>query len=650
MDSQETKQSRLPLQLILGIAIGGIVTAAVIVGVSSLTQDRGSFSDDGRSIVSNEEFMGAPSEQGSVGALPLKGSHDDGPLGTLLRHQGNFGLSVALHNTLASAGEKELLSLLEQSVAIEHTSRRQLVQGTIFRRYASLDPKSAVKQVSNMPRLQHGDLLGTVFGEWALSHLDDAVASAKRLDGFGKLAALRGILESRDDLSDAVRIEIGRQLGNERVAQNIVTQSNLSEAIKNPESAWATLIGDDLLDTAQTGTLIQVAEAWVEKDGMSVLGKISDTLTDWTSKTSVLSAVIHKLVQADAQSVFDFVRTMENDTHNTVIMNVVNAWARLDPEAALAAVQSVDSKSLRNSLVHSIASTWGRSNPRDVLDNLDLLPENARDAAMSSAITALAQTAPEEAANLMANMDGGEYQLMTAFQVMSVWANKDPLAALEWVLNDPEIEDQRTALLPSILYQVASRDPQLAFDIALQQPIGENQIGLEAQVLSNIAYSDIEKALALLSQVREGPTLAYALNSVGGALVRSGDIDEAWMLAQRLSDSQREAYYQSVVSSWASHDATDLYESIDSLPSDEIKSFAAMRLISFNKWSKSLDDDQVNHAKSFLNERDANSVEQISQGVGHRIGTEFIHFGGVGGAAVSGTVIYADAVESEDSD
>ncbi len=648
MDSQETKPFRLSFQFMMGLGIGGGAMLGVFVANSMFTGS--SFSDDGRSIVSNEEFIGAPSEQGSVGASPLKGTHDDGPMGTLLRHQGNFGLSVALHNTLASAGQKELLSLLEQSIAIEHTSRRQLVQGTIFRRYASLDPKSAVKQVSNLPRLQHGDLLATVFGEWALTHLDDAIANAKRLDGFGKLAALRGILESRDDLSDAVRIEIGRQLGNARVAQNIVTQSNLSEAIEDPESAWDTLIGDDLLDTAQTGTLIQVAEAWVEEDGMSVLGKISNTLTDWTSKTSVLSAVIHKLVQADAQSAFDFVRTMENDTHNTVIMNVVSAWARLDPEAALAAVQSVDSKSLRNSLVHSIASTWGRSNPREVLDSLDLLPENARDAAMSSALTALAQTAPEEAANLMANMDGGEYQLMTAFQVMSVWANKDPLAALEWVLNNPDVEDQRTTLLPSILYQVASRDPQLAFDIALQQPIGENQIGLEAQVLSNIAYSDIEKALALLSQVREGPTLAYALNSVGGALVRSGDIDEAWVLANRLSNSQREAYYQSVVSTWASHDASELYESIDGLPSDELKSFAAMRLISFNKWSKSLDEDQVNHAKSYLNERDANSVEQISQGMGHRIGTEFIHFGGVGGAAVSGAVIYTDAVESEDSE
>ena len=647
MNSQEANKSRLPLQLLLGIAIGGIATAAVTFGVSSLTKDNSSFSGDELSIATHWESDDTPSSPDGAGASSMKRSLDEGPLGSLLQHQGNFGLSVALHNTLASAGETELLSLLEQSTAIEHASRRQLVQGTIFRRYASLDPKNAIKQVSNMPRLQHGDLLAIVFGEWALSQLDDALASAKRLDGFGKLAALRGILESRDDLSDAVRVEIGRQLGNERVAQNIVTQSNISEAIKDPESAWTTLIEDDLLDTAQTGTLIQVAEAWIEKDGMSVLGKINDTLSDWTSKTSVLAAVVHNLVQADAQAVFDFVRTMENDTHNTVITNVVNAWARLDPEAALAAVLSVESKSLRASLENSIASSWGRTNPREALENLDLLPENARDAARSSAITALAQTSPEEAANLMAGMDGGEYQLMTAFQVMSVWANKDPIAALEWTLNNPEVEDLRTSLLPSILYQVASRNPQLAFDIALQQPVGENQIGLEAQVIANIAYSNIEKALALLSQVREGPTLAYALNSVGSALVRSGDIDEAWMLAQRLSESQREAYYQSVVSAWASHDATELYESIDKLPSDEIKSLAAMRLISFNKWSRQLDEDQVNRAKTYLNERDANSIEQMSQGVGYRLGSEFVH---VSGAAVSGAAIYVDAAEPEDSE
>ena len=266
---------------------------------------------------------------------------------------------------------------------------------------------------------------------------------------------------------------------------------------------------------------------------------------------------------------------------------------------------------------------------------------------MSSAISALAQTAPEEAANLMANMDGGEYRLMTAFQVMSVWANKDPIAAMEWALNNPDIEDVRASLLPSILYQVAARNPQLAFDIALQQPIEENQIGLEAQVIANIALADLEKALALLSQVREGPTMAYALNSVGSALVRNGDIDEAWILAQRLSKPQRESYYQSVVSAWALHDASELYESIDSLPSDEIKSYAATRLISFNSWSHDLDDDQVNHAKTYLNERDAKSIEQISQGVGYRVGAEFMH---LGRGVVSGADTYVEATEEEDSD
>ena len=623
MDSKIPRQNRVPTQLLLGIAIGGVATAVVIVGVSSLTRDKSSSLDNGPSIAKNGETVDVFSNADSVDTFQTNGSSDEGYLADLLSYQSNFHLSLNLHKELENTNEEQLQSLLEESQSMEQNSRKQLVQQAIFRRYASLDPRRAVKQVSRMPGIQQADLLATVFGEWALSHLDDAVAGAKQLDGLRRVAALRGILESRDDLSDALRIGIGRQLGNELVAQNILTQSNISDAIKDPETAWDTLIGDDVLDTAQTGRFIQIAEAWIVKDGMSVLARINDTLTDKTSKTSVLTTVIHKLVQADARAVFDFARTVENDARNSLIVNVVNAWARLDPEAALAAVQSVESKSLRTLLEHRIAASWGSTSPREVLENLDLLPESAQDSAKSSAIASLAQIAPEEAANLMAGMDGSQQRLMTAFQVLSEWANSDPLAALEWTLNNPEVEDLQTTLLPSILYQVASKDPQIAFDIARQQPLGENGVGLEGQVLSNIALMDIDKALALLAQVREGPTLSYAVSSVGRALLRIDDVDEAWGLAQQLPESQRLDYYQTIVDSWAASDGTELYESIDSLPSDEIKSYAALMLISFNKWSRYLDKDEVNEVRTYLNEQDTEKVETFTQVTGIRKGAEF---------------------------
>lgn len=623
MDSQEAKQSRLPFQLLLGIAIGGVATAIVTLGVLSLTSENGSSPHYERSMAISGESLDATSNIDTFGNSPFKESRDEGHLRSLLRHQGNFDLSLALHIALKNVNENQLQNPLEESHLIEHPSRRQHVQEVIFRRYASLAPKSAVKQVLINPKLQHEDLLKTVFGEWALTHLDNAITSAKQLDGFATIVALRGILESRDDLSDAVRIEIGRQLGNELVAQNILTQSNLSEAIKDPKSVWDTLIGDDVLDMAQTGTFIQVAEAWIALDGMSVMGKINNTLTDKTTNSSVLTTLIHKLVRADAQAVFDFARTMENDARNNVIVSVVNAWARLDPEAALLAVQSVESKSLRTSLENRIAASWGSTDPRGVLENLDLLPENAQDLAVSSAISSLAHTAPEEAANLMASMDGSEQRLRTAFDVLSVWANKDPTAALEWTLNNPEVEDLKTTLLPSILYRVANKDPQIAFDIARQQPLGEYGVGLEGQVLANIAFKDIDKGLALLSQVREGPTLNYAVSSVGRAMLRMGDISEIWGLAQKLPESNRQDYYQSVVDSWAARDGTELYESLDRLPSDEIKSYAALKLISFNEWSRYLDKDEVNQARTYLNEQDAEKIEASTHLTGRRVGAEF---------------------------
>jgi hypothetical protein len=540
-----------------------------------------------------------------------------------LSQQGSFALSLALHKALEDTNEAQLQILLEESELMVQGSRKQLVQEVIFRRYTLLNPKNAVKRVSSMPGLQQANLLSTVFGEWALSHLEDAVTNAKQLDGLRKVAALRGIFESRYDLSDAVRIEIGRQLGNEHVAKNMITQSSISDALEDPASTWNTLIEDDLLDTAQTGALIQVAEAWITKDGMRVLGEISATLADNTSRTVVLTTVIHSLVQADAQAVFDFAQTMENDPQSIVLANVVNAWGRLDPEAVLAAVQSVESKNLRSSLEDRIASAWGSTNPREVLENLDLLPENTQDTAMSSAIASLAQTAPDEAANLMAGMDGSEQRLKTAFEVLSVWANKDPTAALEWTLNNPEIEDLKTTVLPSILHQVANKDPQTAFDIARQQPLGENGVGLEGQVLSNIALRDIDKALALLSQVREGLTLNYATSSIGRAMLRIGEVANVWGLAQELPESQRQDYYQTIVDSWAARDGTELYKSIDGLPSDEIKSYAALKLISFNGWSRYMDKEEVNDVRTYLSDKDSEKVETFTQMTGRRIGAEF---------------------------
>ena len=84
MDSQETKQTRLPLQLILGIAIGGIVTAAIVVGVSSLTRDKGSFSDDGRSLATNGGFRRCSQQRRQYWYLAIKGIRRRRTLGDYL--------------------------------------------------------------------------------------------------------------------------------------------------------------------------------------------------------------------------------------------------------------------------------------------------------------------------------------------------------------------------------------------------------------------------------------------------------------------------------------------------------------------------------------------------------------------------------------
>lgn len=100
MDSQVAKQSRLPLQFLLGIAVGGVAAAAVILGGLYLAHGKDLWFNDGRSVATNGEIVDAFSKADSVDASRLKRSGDDGHLEDLLSHLGNFGLSLALHEAL----------------------------------------------------------------------------------------------------------------------------------------------------------------------------------------------------------------------------------------------------------------------------------------------------------------------------------------------------------------------------------------------------------------------------------------------------------------------------------------------------------------------------------------------------------------------
>ncbi len=521
-----------------------------------------------------------------------------------------FAQQVALYGLLQDANESKLAKLVEQSTEISPTSLQYSTQHAIFQRLASIDPRKALASVEKVPAHRHGSVISAIFAEWSHNSLDDAIAGAAKLDESKKTAALGGIMQSRDDLSDDLRRGIARQLGNEQYALDLIAQSQLSTVSGDPKATWNILVNDDQQDMAQVVMLVETAQAWYEEGGFGALLSMQDSLRDWTTRHIVLGSTIHRMSHDELESAFDKAVVNDQGGRWSIANIVTQAWVAVDPERAFAAVSTLDSGEVKQRLLETVVREWANDDPHVVLERLKELPDNVQRMAQEGAIISIARDDPVEASQLLSNVEGNRARSNIAWNLTSIWVNDDIHAALNWVLTDPVVANMRQQLLGQVLYQLAEVNPQLAFDTALNQPVSENREGLESTVIAYLARTNLQQALDMLSKVRDGRTKVAAYGNVGNELVRQGDVSQALKLAQEFVEPNKTQYLQSIVNTWSRMDPDNLLESMDRLPSSEVQSRAAMTLIASNWRGRRLTDEQLAHAKSFLNEQDAQLVER----------------------------------------
>ncbi len=521
-----------------------------------------------------------------------------------------FERSRALHELVSRADEVTLISFIQQSNEIELDSLRRLTQETIFGKFAAINPEQALIHGKELMRFDREAIVSRIFEEWAVTDLDEAVANAISLSGAIKTASLRGILMARDDLSETVRREIARSADNEQLAIDMISRSNVQRVIDSPQLAWQSLLSDNSSDRDQVSLFVKVAQAWLEVDGIGALEEISDSLTDRQTRNQVLRPILNQLVASDAHNAFDFALSMSSDKDHMLISSLVARWASLEPAVAFEAVSAVESFSLRSTLQSSVVYRWATDRPREVLDDLDGFPIELMDQAQNTALVSIANGAPEEAAELFAELDRGWGSMGVAHTIASLWSQKDSVSALEWVLANPQLGDTQYNMLNVVLGVLARDNPQLALDTALDQPLGKSRIGLEANVINMVAQHDLARARAMLEQVRDGQTRTTAYQYVGSAFVREGDTDQALSLASDLSEQTKAWYTRSILRTWANVSPVSLYESLAQLSSSESQSHAAFWLITNNQWRRVLSDDQVKGAEKFLSQQEWTALEQ----------------------------------------
>ncbi len=532
-----------------------------------------------------------------------------------------FEQQMALRSLLSELDEARVVDLMKQSPDIFPEADRYALQSAIVQRLAQQSPNRALSLVLEMgTTYSPGGFVSSIYKDWAHSNLDESVSRAKKLNHHLKRIALDAIVEERSDLSDDTLRAIARDLGQEQVATSAIVQRKIDEAIEDPEKAWNELAIDMQDEPANSWNISRIAQAWVEKSGLGVLDQIHQSLTNTETRLSVIRSVLREAARTDPAGAFSYALTFENGQHDTIVRDIANIWANSEPLSAFTAANGIENSSLRKVVTESVVSTWSQWEPRELLKNVDALPEDLRETASTSALSSISRESPEEAAQLVAAMRSGYIKTSSGRTVAVLWSRQDHSAALEWILNEPGVEEIRSELLSYIMKRLTEVDPQLAMTTALAQPIeedktgfgmfGRTSLGMEYQVISALALSDVDKALELLPQVREGPTRDLAFQTVAQSLLMNDEIDKAFNMVQQVPEAERGKFRLSLTTTWVGSDPQGMLKSMDRFPSREAKSQAAVLLVMTNEYNKILSDEQIEEARKYISEEHARALKE----------------------------------------
>ena len=527
---------------------------------------------------------------------------------------------LALRNLLSDLDESGVADLLTQSQDVFPHADKHAFRLTVVQRLAHQNPSRALSLVLEMDASYNlDDLVMSVFKDWVHSNLDEAVSRARTLSRRNQRIAMDAIVQERTDLSDETVRAIAKDLVLERIAMSAVAQRKIVEAIDDPETAWNELVVVFQDDTSLLNEFIRVASAWVEEGGISVLDSISQSLTNAETRQRVLRSVLRDVAHSDPEGAFLYAQNIESDPNNAVVIAVAGVWARSDPRAALLAATEIKDVSLRKDTAGMVISAWARREPKEVIENVNALPFDLQEKASTAAISAMSRESPEEAARLVATMESGSIKTESARDVARNWSNRDHSSALDWILNDPGVEEIRSELLSSIMHRLVRVDPDLAMRTALDQPIEESArgfgmfgagVGMETNVISSLAFSDMDKAIELLPLVREGRTKYFAFQLVTSSLVSNGEFDKAFDTAQQFPDRLRKNYFSALATVWAGRDPKGLFNSLSRFPSKDAKSRVALLLLTRDQISSGLTDEQVDEARKYLSDEHAKALEE----------------------------------------
>ena len=525
----------------------------------------------------------------------------------------HFESSVALDDMLISADLPTVVDLLDQSHKIQGVERRKSTQEQIFRKFTTIDPIQALSYAQLFPTIQYEHFASLIYRDWSSIDLDATLTYADQhvptLSTAGKHAILEQIFRAIWDHSDEAKLQIAARLKiNPYTSNALLKKIEQDKPVDNPTEAWMEVLSIKNFGDDEMNQLLQIALVVIEKNGYADFSEMANSIQDRRVRTRLINRALFNRTQTDGfGTVFEQAVQLFHETARPVLFELAESWCYLDPLSALNAMSNVPLDQLKEHLEGLVIERWIRLQPKEVLQQLELLPVEYREDALVKGIWSMSAQHPKETIDYLDKVSNPQTQWNVMTNLLQNWANEDIEDAFTWFLDNPNmeipLENSRTTLLHSLLVQVTPETAPTLFKLALKYPVDESGAGWEASIIGELAREDMTKAKDLLPQVREGPGRINAYVLIGQVYFsQDQSMNSVIEFVQELSEDDRIEFFGEFLPRLSPQMA---YEQIDELPTPQAQAQAALKLIQkAAKFNNSYTDEQIDHLESFLTDKE----------------------------------------------
>lgn len=113
-------------------------------------------------------------------------------------------------------------------------------------------------------------------------------------------------------------------------------------------------------------------------------------------RNEVVSQSFQYAAELDPRRVFQLANTIANVNNLSLAEQLAYVWAVRDPLAALEETSAVEGLGARARLQEAVLRSWARYEPDEMLENIDLIPQELRQYACSRAVERPLYSDPHE--------------------------------------------------------------------------------------------------------------------------------------------------------------------------------------------------------------------------------------------------------------